>query len=325
MKTMTLGGIRALLGAAALAAGLFGPAGAAAQVPGAEVCKGCHEQYVAAFEATKHGAKGNPRAPANNGECAACHGDPTEHVKAGGGKGVGGLKNPNSKNLSADEKSGICLNCHGGDKHLAFWDSGRHRKNEVSCNNCHTIHNVNPDQKSYAQLRKGDPVPTPLRTTTRQLEFEICTTCHKQVRAQIGKPSHHPIIEGKLNCSDCHNPHCALSHAMVKNESVNDLCYTCHADKRGPWLHEHPPVEENCLTCHNSHGSIHKRLLNQKIPNLCQDCHDWSRHPGTPYGGNQGFPPGLANTRFLARACVNCHQQIHGTNAPAARGQRFLR
>lgn len=324
MKIRTLGGIHALLSIITLAAGLFWSVDASAAPPGAEECKGCHEGYVTAFQATKHGAKGHPRSPASNGECAACHGDGTEHVKAGGGRGVGGMKNPNSKALSADEKSGICLNCHGGDKHLAFWDSGRHRKNEVSCNNCHTIHNVG-DQKVNAQLRKGDPVPTPLKTTNRQLEYEICTTCHKQVRAQIGKPSHHPIIEGKLNCSDCHNPHGALSHAMVKNESVNDLCYTCHADKRGPWMYEHPPVEENCLNCHNSHGSIHKRLLNEKIPNLCQDCHDWSRHPGTAYGGNQGFPPGLGNTRFLARACVNCHQQIHGTNGPASKGQRFLR
>lgn len=325
MKINTLGGVHVLLSMIALVASLLWAADVGAAPPGAEVCKGCHEAYVVGYEQTKHGAKSNPRAPAAGAECASCHGDGTEHVKAGGGRGVGGITNPSSKSLSADQKSGICMNCHGGDKHLAFWDSGRHRKNEVACENCHTIHNVSQDQKSYAQLKKGDPVPTPMRTTTRQLEFEICTTCHKQVRAQIGKPSHHPIIEGKLNCSDCHNPHGALSHAMVKNESVNDLCYTCHADKRGPWMWEHPPVEENCLNCHNSHGSIHKRLLNEKIPNLCQDCHDWSRHPGTAYAGNLGFPPGTGNTRFLARACVNCHQQIHGTNAPASKGQKFLR
>jgi hypothetical protein len=41
---------------------------------------------------------------------------------------------------------------------------------------------------------------------------------------------------------------------MVKAESIKELCTTCHADKRGPWLFEHPPVEENCLTCHNPHG-----------------------------------------------------------------------
>ena len=72
-------------------------------------------------------------------------------------------------------------------------------------------------------------------------------------------------------------------------------------------------------------GPLHARLLNERVPNLCQDCHDWSRHPGTPYGGNQGFTPGLNNTRFIARACVQCHQMVHGSNAPSARGEFYTR
>ena len=227
-------------------------------------------------------------------------------------------------NAPAEQKSAVCLNCHASSRHLTFWESGKHSKNDVSCNNCHSIHDT-PVDKNRKLLKKNEATAAPFRTTVRQLEYETCTSCHKQVRAQIGKPSHHPIIEGKVACSDCHNPHGALSPAMVKNESVNELCYSCHTDKRGPHLFEHPPVEENCLACHNSHGSIHNKLLNEKVPNLCQDCHDWSRHPGTPYGGNQGFPPGLGNTRFLARACVNCHQMVHGSNAPAQKGQFFLR
>jgi DmsE family decaheme c-type cytochrome len=117
---------------------------------------------------------------------------------------------------------------------------------------------------------------------------------------------------------------------MVKAETVNQQCYSCHADKRGPFMFEHPPVEENCLSCHNPHGSSHARLLNEKTPNLCQDCHDWSRHPGTFYGGGHGFTlngapnPGVS-TRFIARNCLNCHNAIHGTNAPANRGLFLIR
>ena len=310
--------------AIAFACAGFSATAARAAPPGPEVCKGCHEAYVESFAASIHGAKGHPRSPANNGECASCHGDATAHVSAGGGKGVGGIRGMSNPAIPASEKAATCLNCHGGDRQLAFWDSGRHRKNDVSCNNCHSVH-AKAEDKNRKLLKKNEATAAPFRTTIRQLEYETCTSCHKQVRAQIGKPSHHPIIEGKVACSDCHNPHGALSPAMVKNESVNELCYGCHTDKRGPHLFEHPPVEENCLNCHNSHGSVHMRLLNEKIPNLCQDCHDWSRHPGTAYGGNQGFTPGLNNTRFLARACVNCHQQVHGSNAPAARGEFFTR
>jgi predicted CXXCH cytochrome family protein len=90
-------------------------------------------------------------------------------------------------------------------------------------------------------------------------------------------------------------------------------------------MNEHPPVEENCLTCHTPHGSVHAKLLNERAPNLCQDCHDWSRHPGTYYSGNQGWSAATPNTRLVARACLNCHTNIHGNNAPAMRGKFFLR
>ena len=292
-------------------------------------CTRCHDEEddypVLEIAKGKHGGS----AKITGITCTTCHGESDRHVNKPSEATerpkpdrVFGRKGERVTPAAAREQP--CLSCHGGERHLAFWESGRHKTNDIACDSCHLIHPL-----KTPPLRKDNPSITPFVTTERQLQYETCTACHKQVRSQLLKPSHHPIIEGKLACTDCHNPHGALSHAMIKNESVNDLCTTCHADKRGPWLHEHPPVEENCLTCHNSHGSIHKRLLNEKIPNLCQDCHDWSRHPGTPYGGNQGFVPGpgvaVPNTRFIARACVNCHQQIHGTNAPASKGQRFLR
>ena len=127
-----------------------------------------------------------------------------------------------------------------------------------------------------------------ITTTFLPNQADICGNCHQPIRAATFKPSHHPIIEGKVKCSDCHNPHGAITPAMLKAD-VNDQCYSCHADKRGPYVFTHPPVEENCVTCHNPHGSVHAKLLNETAPNLCQDCHDWSRHPGTIYGGAGGF------------------------------------
>jgi hypothetical protein len=63
---------------------------------------------------------------------------------------------------------------------------------------------------------------------------------------------------------------------------------------------------------------------------VCQDCHDASRHPGTIYDATQGWirpdgTPGAANTRLIARGCVNCHYHVHGSNAPAMKGKFFLR
>ena len=138
------------------------------------------------------------------------------------------------------------MTCHSGNRNLAFWTSGKHELNDVTCSNCHSIHG-----KALA------PTINKFVTTFRPNQAEICANCHQPIRAATLKPSHHPIPEGKVKCTDCHNPHGALTPAMVKQPTINDQCYSCHADKRGPYVFNHPPVEENCATCHNPHGSVH--------------------------------------------------------------------
>lgn len=294
------------------------------------VCAGCHEQSHQSIFLTAHGAKND----AQGSMCQTCHGDATEHLKdPTAAKPQGPLT---SKTATAGEKTAVCLMCHTSNRHLAFWDVGAHARNEVTCTNCHNIHNS-----------PGPAVVAPFTTSFRANEADICGRCHQQVRNATLKPSHHPIIENKIKCSDCHNPHGALTPVMLRAETVNQQCYSCHTDKRGPFVFAHPSVEQNCLSCHNPHGSIYPSLLNEKVPNLCQDCHDVARHPGTIYGGAAAFQcspaatadpknsacfgkaPGSfntsVNTRFIARACVNCHNAIHGSNAPASRGQFLIR
>lgn len=302
-----------LLTACALSLAFLWSAPAAAQ--GAEpVCNKCHEENNDSIKNTPHGAQND----ANGKMCQACHGDATEHVKARGKKDIAG--NKMVKSSTADEKSAVCLACHAGNRHLAFWESGKHAKNDVACSDCHAIHGG----------AKG-AIAKPFVTTGRPIEADMCGKCHKQVRNATLKVSHHPIQEGKVKCSDCHNPHGALSQAMVKQETVNQQCFSCHADKRGPFVFGHPPVEENCLSCHTPHGSVYGKLLNEKAPNLCQDCHVTGRHPTNFYGSGQSWilPSGAANaavnTRFIERGCLNCHNAIHGSNAPSNRGLYLIR
>jgi len=290
--------------------------------PGPEVCQGCHAGYVETYSASIHGKTGHPKSPASNAGCASCHANTAEHVKAGGGRGAGGIVNPSPRNksLSAEAKTAICLGCHSDNRHLAFWDSGRHRKNEVTCTNCHNTHGGNT-----SLLRVDNPTISPYTRTTQVPQQEVCFTCHREIRAQVLRPSHHPIQEGKVKCTSCHNPHGALSPNMLLHESVNQQCTSCHADKRGPFMFEHPPVEESCINCHNPHGSRSVKLLREKVPNLCQDCHDAAQHPGTAYDPPDSFRGATPNTRFVARSCLNCHNEIHGSNSPASRGRRFVR
>ena len=39
-----------------------------------------------------------------------------------------------------------------------------------------------------------------------------------------------------MTCSDCHNVHGSVGPALAKRDSTNETCYTCHAEKRGPFV-----------------------------------------------------------------------------------------
>jgi DmsE family decaheme c-type cytochrome len=226
------------------------PAIAQNAAPVKPVCANCHEAQWNAIDLTAHGAKSD----ANGSTCQSCHGDAAAHLA---NPMTAKPDSPFRKGVPAAKQAEVCLTCHSGNRNLAFWTSGKHALNDVACTNCHSIHG-----KTLA------PTINKFVTTFLPNQADGCGTCHQQIRAATFKPSHHPIIEGKVKCSDCHNPHGALSPAMIKQPTINDQCYSCHADKRGPYVFNHPPVEENCAICHNPHGSVHMRLRAESLPGL---------------------------------------------------------
>lgn len=311
--------MKRLLTLAALAA-LF--AAGPALASDLDTCKQCHADKVADMAKTLHGQTGLKNSPAANLGCQSCHGDASQHVKASGGTKLG-LIRMSAKDVPADVKDEKCLSCHVTSRNLAYWDMSKHKVQDVACADCHNIHGT--DKGARVAGATAFPNSRLLKGPGLIPQSDTCFTCHKDKRLQANKPSHHPVVEGKIACADCHNPHGSPTAGMIKADSVNQLCTTCHAEKRGPFVFQHAPVEENCLTCHNPHGTNYNKLLSEKVPNVCQDCHDWSRHPGTVYGG-QGAQGGTSpNTRFFARSCMNCHNQIHGSNAAGSSGQFFTR
>jgi len=36
---------------------------------------------------------------------------------------------------------------------------------------------------------------------------EICFQCHLDKRGEFNLPNHHPVLEGKVSCINCHDPH----------------------------------------------------------------------------------------------------------------------
>jgi len=126
------------------------------------------------------------------------------------------------------------------------------------------------------------------------------------------RSSHMPLREGKMTCTSCHEPHGSVTPALLRENSANDTCYRCHAEKRGPFLWVHPPVSESCQNCHDPHGSNHESMLKLAKPRLCQQCHIEAGHPTNPLGRNTN-----SLTFVLGRSCVSCHANIHGSNHPA--------
>ena len=129
-------------------------------------------------------------------------------------------------------------------------------------------------------------------------------------------------------CSDCHNPHGSAGPTLLKKNTLNETCFLCHAEKRGPVLFEHQPVVENCANCHTPHGSNITPLLKDRPPFLCDDCHSGKAHdashlPGRNAGGQQVIGTTSPDKSMVGRACMNCHVMVHGSNSPA--GQFFQR
>jgi len=268
---------------------------------GTQACLGCHANQAAKFNQTLMGKIfRNPRDVREKAGCEGCHGPGSLHVSAGGGRGAGGIFSfrLDDKTHTAEEFNAVCLSCHEKGP-LILWPGSEHEVRSLACVNCHTVmRNITPKHQ-LAQLTVID----------------TCSQCHKKQRSDIWQSSHMPIREGKITCSSCHNPHGSYGDKLLKTATVNDTCYRCHAEKRGPFLWEHPPVRESCLNCHNPHGSINDSLLKVSRPRLCQQCHTAADHPGNP-----GNPLAIY---YIGASCSNCHVKIHGSNSPA--GSQFVR
>jgi DmsE family decaheme c-type cytochrome len=304
--------VLALVGAAVLLGGSHAFAQKAAPPAGwsATDCQSCHDKAAGpAFQKTKHAS--------SDQSCASCHTSVAEHMKGQ----MGGDKNaptPSVKMLTARQINDTCLKCHEKGNQLSY-DTSMHSRRNVACTSCHGIHEYNSVK---AQLKT-------------KMDADTCYTCHKSMRAKVQRTSHHPIREGKIGCSSCHNPHDGNRPKMLGADSVNELCYKCHTEKRGPFLFEHAPVREDCASCHDPHGSNHDRLMVKKLPTLCYGCHlTGSGHfglsdkfgtekgvPVAPTGAPSGYP--TITGRWAEKSCKNCHINIHGSNSP--QGAFFVR
>ena len=133
---------------------------------------------------------------------------------------------------------------------------------------------------------------------------ETCFRCHLGVKGRFMLQHHHPVPEGRMLCSDCHNLHGkdvrATGRAMLLGK--DERCFKCHKDQRGPFVFEHDAMREGCGVCHSPHGSVSDKLLVAGPTVTCVRCHIEDKH-------------GEVHHHY---DCGDCHTKVHGSNNAAS-------
>ena len=270
---------------------------------GADNCLKCHDadsDYPATkiFE-TSHAVKADKRSPFAHLQCESCHGPGGDHVVRRVAKGeTRELKiDFEREHFAVADLNQICSSCHL-DVERKHWTGSEHQQAELTCVDCHQIH------------VEEDPVQVKHR------QVDVCGNCHQQQKLAANRFSTHPLnFEGQMGCTDCHSSHGSVSEHLLTGETVNDTCFQCHAEKRGPFVWEHEPASEDCGTCHSPHGSNQKAMLTLRAPLLCQSCHSSEGHPAIANASSGQSQ--LASSMLLGRSCTNFHSQVHGSNHPS--------
>lgn len=295
MSTRPTVRLLAVLAALLLLAGLAqaAPQDEGAMAVEAEICAACHEDLVTSFTGP-HAALDREGGPlAGSLSCSGCHGDPSEHLEAGGGvENIFSFGDENPFTVNAQR----CQECHG-DTHPGFFRSP-HAQAGMSCQDCHSVHSPDPD--SWAMLKSsGGGVERPMENLSAATRS--CQECHGEVFAQFEFNERHRLREGILDCQSCHDPHDAANRAQLGGFK-QAACAECHADKEGPFVFEHgSSIVEGCVACHAPHGSPNRHMLKiQEVGALCYSCH--------------AAVPGFHARFTLETNCTNCHSTIHGSN-----------
>jgi DmsE family decaheme c-type cytochrome len=266
-----------------------------AEATGADQCAACHADVLKGYRRSGHSVQ--------DVTCEQCHGAGSLHIAAGGYSSESKDKIISFRDRSPEDANGVCLSCHAKSDHVRNWFSSAHQAQDLKCIECHSIHGENHGKAGTDFRSEGAGIPRAIES--RRQMSENCLRCHQKQNAEADLPYHHPIREGKMSCTDCHDPHGGSSGNGLKSSNGNQLCLGCHAEYQGPFTFQHAPVNESCLTCHSAHGSPNQNLLSVSQPALCLQCHS-AHHNGA------SLP--------LVDRCTNCHNAIHGTDVPSATG-----
>lgn len=258
-----------------------------------KLCIACHTEFHPQMARSGHADLMKDGADLH--ACGACHGAGSLHVQSGGDP----LKIVNPLRQTPAQVNATCNACHVKGRATEKWTCAEHSREGLSCIDCHDANaakgrtlRVRPtDEESRRPAAERAPPVT---------EFKLCGQCHLDVQAKFRIPNRHRVAEGRMECSDCHDPHGNTDKIRDREVSVR-ACAACHADKTGPFMYDHGIKRtEGCVACHDPHGSSNRRMLTYaRIKPMCLQC-----HPETPHD--------LRSRTY--DNCITCHTEIHGSN-----------
>lgn len=150
---------------------------------------------------------------------------------------------------------------------------------------------------------------------------EACFQCHLDVQGQFHLPQRHPVLEGRMNCVQCHDPHGKDIYKPSNGSPglamgrLNESCAQCHRDQTRPFVYEHPAMREGCVTCHSPHGSVNPKMLVERDVNLCLKCH--VQMAGGGVGPGQVYIGKIEHSAYVRQGTcwsAGCHTAVHGSN-----------
>ena len=292
-------------------------------------CAACHDRGVspnpmfvayATFLPSPHRPfSDNPELPVDRRGCQGCHGPGLPHATHVTADNAYDYVISYSR-LTPGQVAMACLRCHSDTMTRIHWRDTEHARVGVSCISCHKIHqDGHPmDFDGDGKTPRGPVFPAAAEPTDllKADQATLCVSCHKSQINQFRRNFHHPVPEGRMVCSDCHNVHPRLSASVLETDAipqtatqsdsltnVDVTCVRCHADVAGPFVYEHDPAMgltgRGCLECHDPHGSQNPALLRLSSRSLCAQCHSDK----------------LTN-HFPGQTCwqSGCHVGIHGSD-----------